>query len=117
MRMRKLCARKSASRKRIGRCRKSGQKFENLGTINPNAIEEYGRVFERFTDLSMQKEDLEKAEADLQKVIAEIVSGMRRTFREKFELISRNFQEIFQVLFGGGRAKLALEEGILWNAA
>ena len=36
---------------------------------------------------------------------------MRSTFREKFELISRNFQEIFQVLFGGGRAKLALEEG------
>lgn len=85
--------------------------IRELGTINPNAIEEYGRVFERFTDLSMQKEDLEKAEADLQKVIAEIVSGMRSTFREKFELISRNFQEIFQVLFGGGRAKLALEEG------
>ena len=65
----------------------------------------------------MQKEDLEKAEADLQKVIAEIVSGMRSTFREKFELISRNFQEIFQVLFGGGGQSWRWKRGILWNAA
>ena len=85
--------------------------IRELGTINPNAIEDYTRISERFAELSAQKEDLEKAEADLHKVIGEIVAGMRSTFQEKFEQIRANFQEIFRILFGGGRAELALEEG------
>ncbi len=86
-------------------------RIRELGTINPNAIEDYARVSERFTELTAQKEDLEKAQADLHQVIAEIVSGMRTTFREKFDQISKSFQEIFQILFGGGRAQLSLEDG------
>lgn len=86
-------------------------KIRELGSINPGAIEDFARVSERFAELSAQKEDLEKAEEDLRKVISEIVAGMRSTFQERFLQIRENFQEIFRILFGGGRAQLTLEEG------
>ncbi len=86
-------------------------KIRELGTINPNAISDYNRVQERVTELTRQREDLTKAEHDLKEVIEELMAVMRDTFREKFEKINENFQQIFQELFGGGRAELSFAEG------
>ncbi len=87
------------------------EKIHTLGTVNPNAIEEYNRLRERVTDLSLQKEDLEKAKEDLEKMIKSIVASMRTVFTEKFYQINRYFGDIFRMLFGGGKANLLLEEG------
>ena len=87
------------------------EKLRELGSVNPGAIDEYAALKERMASLTTQKEDLEKAEADLHKLIASLVNEMRRTFRESFELINKYFGHTFKELFDGGRAELILEEG------
>ena len=87
-----------------------------LGPVNPSAIEEYERVRDRAEDLTIQKNDLEKAKADLEKLITGILSSMKVVFEEKFELINRNFNAIFRTLFGGGKAEISLEDGDVMEA-
>jgi len=87
------------------------EQIRELGNVNPAAIDEYAALKERMVSLTTQKEDLEKAETDLHKLIASLVTEMRRTFRESFELINKYFGQTFKELFDGGRAELMLEEG------
>ena len=56
-----------------------------------------------------QKEDLEKAEADLKEAIDKIKAEMLTQFDAGFTKINENFQKIFKELFGGGRAMLELD--------
>lgn len=82
--------------------------IEELGTINIGAIDEYERVFERFTFLSEQREDLLEAKNTLFQVIDEMDVEMKRRFEETFNGIRAQFEKVFQQLFGGGRAELKL---------
>ncbi|MGM9927484.1 MAG: chromosome segregation protein SMC [Bacillus sp. (in: firmicutes)] len=84
--------------------------IEELGTINLGAIDEYERVYERFTFLTEQKEDLTEAKDTLFQVIDEMDVEMKRRFDETFTAISREFEGVFQQLFGGGRAQLKLTD-------
>jgi chromosome segregation protein len=79
-----------------------------MGSVNPNAIEDYARVSERYENMVAQREDLVKAGADLEVVISELLTGMTASFREKFMLINSNFTRVFGELFGGGHAELEL---------
>lgn len=83
-------------------------KIREMGAVNPNAIEDYTRVRERYDHLVTQRADLVKAGEDLEIVIGELLNGMTASFREKFGLINSNFQRVFQELFGGGHAELEL---------
>ncbi len=87
------------------------EKLRDMGSINPNAIEEYRQLTERIESLSTQKDDLAKAEQDLHQLIASLLSEMRRTFKISFEQINKHFSAAFKDLFGGGRAELVLGEG------
>lgn len=87
------------------------EQIRALGAVNPNAIEDYNRVYERANEMTAQKQDLEKAKADLETLIQNILASMRVVFSEKFEQINRNFKEIFHELFGGGSASISLMEG------
>lgn len=80
-----------------------------LGAINPNAIEDYKAVKERYEEMLSQKEDLEKAESDLRSAIDKIKAEMLTQFDEGFVKINQNFQKIFKELFGGGRAMLQMD--------
>ncbi|MBD3106758.1 chromosome segregation protein SMC [Bacillus sp. AGMB 02131] len=84
--------------------------IEDLGTINLGAIDEYERVFERFTFLTEQKADLQEAKDTLFQVIDEMDEEMKRRFKETFDGISNEFESVFQQLFGGGRAQLKLTD-------
>ncbi len=90
----------------VARLRK---KRSSLGAINATAIDDYKILKERYDEMIAQKEDLEKAEADLQEAIAKIKAEMLTKFDEGFNVINKNFQEIFKQLFGGGRAMLELD--------
>ncbi len=81
-----------------------------LGTPNIGAIEEYDRVNTRYTYLSEQRTDVEKAKEELLGIIEEITKQMTVIFAEQFKLLNESFQETFLELFGGGRAKLELED-------
>ncbi len=82
--------------------------IRSLGNINIDAIEEYKEVKERYEFLTTQVADMEKAKADLEKLIGEMMSIMREQFAEKFEIINKLFQKSFTDLFGGGKAEVKL---------
>ncbi len=86
------------------------ERLRDMGSINPNAIEEYQQLTERIASLTAQKDDLMKAEQDLHVLIASLLVEMRRTFKTSFEQINKHFGATFKELFGG-RAELVLEEG------
>jgi chromosome segregation protein len=89
--------------------------IERMGEINLNAIEEYNELETRFTFLSGQKTDLEKALAQLEEAIAKINRTSKKRFREVFDLVNQKFQEVFPRCFKGGQARLVLtdEENLL----
>ena len=87
------------------------QGIRELGTINPKALEDYERINERVKELTVQREDLIRADVDLRKMISELMATMRENFKEKFDLINQNFTKVFTELFGGGTAYLTLENG------
>ena len=98
---------KTAWKKTMAECRR---RIRELGSVNVNAIEEYKEVSERYKMLTGQREDILKAEAALQKIIADLDLGMRRQFREQFARIAAEFDKTFSQMFGGGTGTLELME-------
>ena len=86
------------------------REIKGLGTPNIGAIEEYERVNTRYTYLSEQRSDVEKAREELTGIIEEITRQMTVIFAEQFKLLNESFQETFLELFGGGKAQLELED-------
>lgn len=89
--------------------------IKGLGNVNVNAIDEYRTLKDRYDFIQTQKEDLEESEKSLNKIIDDMTKLMKIQFAEQFELINKNFAEVFSELFGGGKAilKLADETNIL----
>lgn len=87
-------------------------KIRGLGTINVGAIEEYKEVSERHSFLTSQYEDLQKAEADLVKIIKELDKEMRTQFETEFKKIREEFSRVFKEMFGGGTGRIELEEDV-----
>jgi chromosome segregation protein len=86
--------------------------IENFGAINMRALEEYKELDERYQFLNGQRLDIEKSIADTQKAISEINRRSIEQFEEAFKAIRQNFQDVFQILFGGGQCDLRLmDEG------
>lgn len=85
-------------------------KIRDLGSINIDSIEEYKKAKERYDFMSEQRMDLENTQAKLRNVINDMTKTMKTQFAEKFALINKNFNEVFQELFGGGKAELVLED-------
>ena len=80
-----------------------------LGAINMGAIEEFERVNTRYTYLTGQRDDIDKARVELEGIITEITNQMTVIFAHQFQLLSESFQTTFVELFGGGAARLELE--------
>ena len=84
-------------------------KIKDLGSINIDSIEEYKKTKERYNFMSEQRLDLENTASKLRKIIGDMTTTMQNQFKEKFELINKNFNEVFTELFNGGKAELILE--------
>ena len=84
--------------------------IKELGSVNVDAIEEYKNLKERFEFMSTQRFDLEETMAKLRKIISEMTTIMKEQFKTQFEIINRNFSEVFKELFGGGQASLSLAD-------
>jgi chromosome segregation protein len=85
-------------------------KLERLGNVNVDAIAEQENLEKRNEFLSNQVEDLNKSRTDLQQLINRLNKISREKFRETFEEIRTQFQQIFRKLFGGGKADILLED-------
>ncbi len=95
------------AQRRIGELKKS---ISALGSINPDAVEEFSRVNERYTYFTGQRDDVTKAKKELQDIIAQITEEMTGIFQEQFGLINEEFRKAFIELFGGGKAELLLDD-------
>ena len=86
------------------------REIKALGTPNIGAIDEFERVNTRYTYLSDQRSDVEQAKEELTGIIDQITGQMTTIFGEQFKLLNESFQETFLELFGGGKARLELED-------
>ena len=93
--------------RRIGELKRA---ISTLGNINLDAIEEFQRINERYTYLTDQRDDVQKAKTELETIIADITGEMKSIFAQQFQVIDQAFQQTFLELFGGGKATLELED-------
>ncbi len=84
--------------------------LEELGEVNLGAIDELARLEDRINFLKDQRDDLQKGEASLHKVLAEIDQRMEYYFDIAFKEISENVKQTFEELFEGGKVVLRLTD-------
>ena len=91
-----------------GEAFKLRRRIANMGTINPDAAQEYDQLKTRYDYLASQIQDLDDARRSLAKIVRVIDARMKDDFVRTFETVDANFREIFSVLFPGGSAQLTL---------
>jgi len=82
--------------------------LDNMGPVNLDAVHEYDELEERYKFLETQNNDLTNSRRELLDVIAQINSTTKKLFSETFAQVRIHFREMFEELFGGGRADLSL---------
>ncbi len=75
------------------------EKLDNMGPINPMAMEAYTEIKERNDFIIAQKEDLLKAKESLLNTIGEIEGVASQTFMDAFNLVRDHFKRVFRSLF------------------
>ncbi|MGY5000190.1 AAA family ATPase [Streptomyces griseus] len=92
------------------RLRAAERAYQQLGKVNPLALEEFSALEERHKFLSEQLEDLKKTRADLLQVIKEVDERVEQVFTEAYRDTAREFEGVFSRLFPGGEGRLILTD-------
>lgn len=90
--------------------RETRARLRRLSNVNPDAPREYEEAAGRHGFLLEQSEDLQKASADLRRVIRELDEQMEKALRQTFDAVAKEFVGFFQTLFKGGTASLTLTD-------
>jgi chromosome segregation ATPase len=77
-----------------------------IGPVNPLAQTEYDEAREHVESLQSQREDTERAMRELESLIRDIDNEIERAFEQTFEATAKNFEEMVEHLFPGGRGRL-----------
>ena len=85
-------------------------RIREMGTVNTAAIETYENEMARYNELISQRDDLLKAQDDLENLIKRLLRQMEGIFTAEFVKLGAYFKETFVRLFGGGQAELRLTE-------
>ena len=96
-----------AANRRMGELKRA---ISALGQVNVGAVEEFDRVNQRYTYLIGQRDDVERARRDLERIISGLTGEMKTIFQREFARINEAFGQTFVELFGGGKARLELED-------
>jgi len=78
------------------------EKLDNMGPINPMAMEAYNEIKQRNDFIIAQKDDLLKAKESLFSTISEIEGVASETFMQAFNQIKEHFVKVFRSLFNEG---------------
>ncbi len=84
--------------------------IDHLGNINMNAPEEYSEINERYETLKKNIDELTTSRDKILNAIDEMDGIMKKQFKEMFDAINVAFDDIFRSLYGGGKAKLILQD-------
>jgi chromosome segregation protein len=90
------------------RLERLARRREQLGPVNPLAQAEYEEAVAHVEELERQRDDLETALRELDKLIADTDRQIRESFEQMFEAAARNFEQVSERLFPGGRGRLRL---------
>ncbi len=74
-------------------------RIQNYGDINPMAITAYNEIQERYDYITGQKNDILKANDDLEQTIKEIEVEANAMFVDAFEQIKEHFKNVFRTFF------------------
>jgi chromosome segregation protein len=85
-------------------------RIEAFGGVNMMALDELAENEARLLFLTTQRQDIVDSVASTEEALREIKRRSRERFRHAFEQINKNFGELFQELFGGGRGEMSLIE-------
>jgi chromosome segregation ATPase len=77
-----------------------------IGPVNPLAEQEYDEAREHVEALQAQREDIERSMRELESLIRDIDEEIERAFETTFEATAKNFEEMVEHLFPGGRGRL-----------
>ena len=92
------------------RAKKAERELNELGRVNPLALEEFAALEERYNFLSTQLEDVKAARKDLLDVIADVDDRILQVFAEAYADVEREFRDVFSTLFPGGEGRLVLTD-------
>ena len=84
--------------------------IQELGNINMAAPEEFTEVNERYEFLKKNYDDLIASRDKILSAIDEMDEIMKKQFSETFDAINAELPNVFGKLFGGGKARLVLED-------
>jgi chromosome segregation protein len=90
------------------RAKKAERELNELGRVNPLALEEFAALEERYNFLSTQLEDVKAARKDLLDVIDDVDARILQVFAEAYVDVEREFRQVFSALFPGGEGRLLL---------
>ena len=90
--------------------------MSDLGAVNLTALEELDHAQSRQSEQLAQMEDLTTAIATLESVIQRIDRETQLLLQQTFDAVNQYLSEIFPVIFGGGHAKLELNDGKILDA-
>ncbi|WP_371676477.1 AAA family ATPase [Streptomyces sp. NBC_01276] len=92
------------------RLKSAERAYQQLGKVNPLALEEFAALEERHQFLSEQLDDLRKTRADLLQVVKEVDRRVEQVFTEAYHDTAREFEGVFSRLFPGGEGRLVLTD-------
>ncbi|MFJ1845418.1 chromosome segregation protein SMC [Streptomyces sp. NPDC088146] len=92
------------------RLKSAERAYQQLGKVNPLALEEFSALEERHKFLSEQLEDLKKTRADLMQVVKEVDERVEQVFTDAYRDTAREFEGVFSRLFPGGEGRLVLTD-------
>ncbi|MFF0447106.1 AAA family ATPase [Streptomyces sp. NPDC004609] len=92
------------------RLKSAERAYQQLGKVNPLALEEFAALEERHQFLSEQLEDLKKTRADLLQVVKEVDERVEQVFTDAYRDTAREFEGVFSRLFPGGEGRLILTD-------
>uniref|UniRef100_UPI0013F1700B AAA family ATPase n=1 Tax=Actinomadura roseirufa TaxID=2094049 RepID=UPI0013F1700B len=92
------------------RAKAAERQLNQLGKVNPLALEEFAALEERHAFLTSQLEDLKKTQRELLGLVKEVDERVQQVFAAAYGDTAREFERIFARLFPGGEGSLSLTE-------
>jgi len=83
-------------------------RLDGFGAVNMMALEELAEAEQRLLFLTVQRQDIVDGISSTEEALREIKRRSRERFQHAFEQINKNFGELFQELFGGGRGEMSM---------
>ncbi len=93
-----------------GRLAQLRRRYHELGAANPFAVDEYAELKTRLETLETQRSDLAEAIASTRALIGELDVMIADQFQSTFRALESAFERRFELLFGGGFARLSLTD-------